>query len=104
MKNLFGKWFYVHVILLDQKYIRFSFRIYGLLGISRQCFVMQYPKICIQISGRVGTDSLVGSMLTYRNYTSFSLDPTLKWSEMTKQLRRDDANPLDNIQINQISP
>ncbi len=29
-----------------------------------------------------------------RNYTSFSLDPTLKWSEMTKYLRRDDANPL----------
>ncbi len=33
-----------------------------------------------------------------RNYTSFSLDPTLKWSEMTKHVRRDDANPSENIQ------
>ncbi len=29
-----------------------------------------------------------------RSYTSFSLDPTLKLSEMTKHLRRDDADPL----------
>ncbi len=27
-----------------------------------------------------------------RNYTSFSLDPTLKWSEMTEHLRRDDPS------------
>ncbi len=27
-----------------------------------------------------------------RNYTSFSLDPSLKWSEMTAHPRRDDAN------------
>ncbi len=25
-----------------------------------------------------------------------SLDPTLKWSEMTKHLRTDDANPSDD--------
>ncbi len=36
--------------------------------------------------------------LTSHNYTSFSLDPTLKWSEMTEHLRRDDDNPSDNIQ------
>ncbi len=27
-----------------------------------------------------------------RNYTSFSLDPNLKWSEMTEHLRKDDDN------------
>ncbi len=31
-----------------------------------------------------------------RNYTSFSLDPTLKRSEMSEHLRRDDDNPSDN--------
>ncbi len=31
-----------------------------------------------------------------RDYTSFSLDPTLKRYEMTEQLKRDDANPSDD--------
>ncbi len=38
-----------------------------------------------------------------RNYTSFSLDPTLKWSEMTKHLRRDDANPSEDLRGSQPS-
>ncbi len=38
----------------------------------------------------------INSKLT-RNYPSFILDPTLKWSEMTEHLRRDDANPSENI-------
>ncbi len=37
------------------------------------------------------------------NYTSFSLDPTLKWSEMTKHLRRDDANPSEDLSGSQLS-
>ncbi len=32
-----------------------------------------------------------------RNYTSFSLDPTLKLSEMTEHLRRDDDNPSEDL-------
>ncbi len=32
-----------------------------------------------------------------RNYTSFSLDPALKWSEMTKHLRRDDADLSEDL-------
>ncbi len=32
-----------------------------------------------------------------RNYTNFSLDPTLKSSEMTEHLR-DDAKPSEDIQ------
>ncbi len=60
-----------------------------------------YVSICFSVSA------------TVRNYTSFSLDPALKWSEMTKHLRRDDADPSedlrgcqpsDNIQNYQISP
>ncbi len=45
-----------------------------------------------------------------RNYTSFSLDPILKWSEMTEHLRRDDANPSEEAnpqtiyRTNQILP
>ncbi len=31
------------------------------------------------------------------NYTSFSLDPTLKRSEMTEHLRRDDDNPSEDL-------
>ncbi len=38
-----------------------------------------------------------------RNYTSFSLDPTLKWSEMTKHLRRDDDNPSEDLRGSQPS-
>ncbi len=38
-----------------------------------------------------------------RNYTSFSLDPTLKWSEMAKHLRRDDANPSEDLRGSQPS-
>ncbi len=38
-----------------------------------------------------------------RNYTSFSLDPTLKWSEMTEHLRRDDNNPSEDLRGSQPS-
>ncbi len=34
-----------------------------------------------------------------RNYTSFSLDPTLKRSEMTEHLRRDDDNPSEDLRV-----
>ncbi len=33
--------------------------------------------------------------MVVRNYTSFILDPTLKRSEMTEHLRRDDDNPSE---------
>ncbi len=38
-----------------------------------------------------------------RNYTSFSLDPTLKRSEMTEHLRRDDDNPSEDLRGSQPS-
>ncbi len=38
-----------------------------------------------------------------RNYTSFSLDPTLKLSEMTEHLRRDDDNPSEDLRGSQPS-
>ncbi len=38
-----------------------------------------------------------------RNYTSFSLDPTLKLSEMGKHLRRDNANPSEDLRGSQPS-
>ncbi len=38
-----------------------------------------------------------------RNYTSFSLDPTLKRSEMTERLRRDDDNSSEDLRGSQPS-
>ncbi len=38
-----------------------------------------------------------------RNYISFSLDPTLKRSEMTEHLRRDDDNPSEDLRGSQPS-
>ncbi len=35
--------------------------------------------------------------MVVRNYTSFILDPTLKRSEMTEHLRRDDDNPSEDL-------
>ncbi len=34
---------------------------------------------------------------------NFSLDPTLKWSEMTEHLRRDDDNPSEDLRGSQPS-
>ncbi len=36
-------------------------------------------------------------------YWSISLNPTLKWSEMTEHLRRDDANPSEDLRGSQTS-
>ncbi len=38
-----------------------------------------------------------------RNYTSFSLDPTLKRSEMTEHPSRDDDNPSEDLRGSQPS-
>ncbi len=53
------------------------------------------PKLC--------NVSICFSVSVTRNYTSFSLDPTLKWSEMTKHLREDDANPSEDVRGSQPS-
>ncbi len=45
----------------------------------------------------------VSDPVVNRNYTSFSLDPTLKCFEMTKHLRRDDVNPSENLRGSQPS-
>ncbi len=47
--------------------------------------------------------SICFSVSVTRNYTRFSLDPTLKWSEMTKHLRRDAANPSVDVRGSQPS-
>ncbi len=46
---------------------------------------------------------IVFLILVARNYTSFSLDPTLKLSEMTEHLRRDDDNPSEDLRGSQPS-
>ncbi len=46
--------------------------------------------------------SICFSVSVTRNYTSFSLDPALKWSEMTEHLKRDDETPQTIYRINHI--
>ncbi len=45
----------------------------------------------------------LSACVLHRNYTSFSLDPTLKRSEMTEHLRRDDDNPSEDLRGSQPS-
>ncbi len=68
--------------------------------------VVPLPRIAKSIKGgitfsylapKLWNVSICFSVSVTRNYTRFSLDPTLKWSEMTKHLRRDDANPSEDV-------
>ncbi len=83
----------MHLIILYCSYIWSNFE----QIIEQMNKLVEQIIVCLDGTTATLIMSLLVSLLLPRNYTSFSLDPTLKWSEMTKHLRRDDDNPSEDL-------